>query len=138
MGAVTAREQIYVRTEQHQRLVDVIMRRAEIILEADERKGLLFRAAQIYEEMLESPDEAIRVYQTVFDIDDADPRAIDALERLYNQSGSEPHASQARDLADLIVEGAAFDGKDPVLSPESFDKVLRMFEPHRRGTEVAG
>jgi DNA-binding MarR family transcriptional regulator len=53
------------------------------------------------------------------------------LERLYNQSGPEPHASQARDLADMIVESAAFDGKDPVLSRESFDKVLRLFESHQ-------
>ena len=112
--AVGALEQIYVRTDKHQELVDVIMRRAEIILEADERKGLLFRAAQIYEELLGAPDEAIKVYQTVFDIDDADARAIDSLERLYIDH------SRWEALKDLY-------GRKVELSPELDDKKAIYF-----------
>ena len=59
------------------------------------------------------------------------------VERLYSQLGAEPHASQARDLVDMIVEGAAFDGRDPVLSRESFDRVLRMSTLLQGGKEPA-
>ena len=59
------------------------------------------------------------------------------VERLYSQLGIEPRASQARDLVDMIVEGAAFDGCDPVLSRESFDRVLRMSVLLPEGKEPA-
>ena len=83
IDAVTALELIYMRTEAHQDLVDVIMKRVEIVLDPEERKQLLFRAAQIFDEMLQNPDESIRVYQMVLDIDDSDARAMDSLENLY-------------------------------------------------------
>jgi predicted ATPase with chaperone activity len=59
------------------------------------------------------------------------------LERLYSQGEPEPHASQARDLIDMIVESAAFDGREPVLNPESFDMVYHMFAPHVAETDIA-
>ncbi|MCC6747689.1 MAG: tetratricopeptide repeat protein [Deltaproteobacteria bacterium] len=83
LAAVEALEQIYLRAEAHEQLVEVLLRKAEIVMAADERKALFFRAAQIYEDVLEDLDAAIRVYQMVFDIDDADTTTIEALERLY-------------------------------------------------------
>jgi len=49
------------------------------------------------------------------------------VEQLYGRPGFKPHASHARDLLDMIMEGAAFDGRDPVLDRESLDRILRMF-----------
>jgi tetratricopeptide (TPR) repeat protein len=83
LDAVNALEQIYIRQESHELLVSVILKKADIILEAQDRKGLFFRAAQIYEDVLEDMEEAIKVYQLVLDMDDADTTAIEALERLY-------------------------------------------------------
>ena len=59
------------------------------------------------------------------------------LERLYRRGEPEPHASQARDLIDMIVESAAFDSREPVLNPESFDTVSHMFAPHVAETDIA-
>jgi hypothetical protein len=54
--------------------------------------------------------------------------ALDCVvERLYSQPGMHPRASYARDLLDMVVESAAFDGEDPVLDQETFDRVFRMF-----------
>jgi tetratricopeptide (TPR) repeat protein len=83
LDAVNALEQIHIRTEAHEELVQVILKKAEIILEAEERKALFFRAAQIYEDVLENMEQAIKVYQQVLEIDDADTTAIESLERLY-------------------------------------------------------
>ena len=53
---------------------------------------------------------------------------IDRLvQRLYSQAGQEPRAAYARDLVDIVVESARFDNKEPVLSPEAFEKAFRLF-----------
>ena len=83
LEALNALEAIYMRTEAYPDLAAVILKKTEVILDAIERKSLFFRAAQIYEDVLENLDEAIRVYQLVLDIDDTDTTAIEALERLY-------------------------------------------------------
>ena len=36
-------------------------------------------------------------------------------------------ASHAKDIVDMILESAAFDGREPVLDVESFEKILPMF-----------
>jgi len=48
------------------------------------------------------------------------------VQRLYGQPALEPRASHARDLLDMVVESAAFDGRDPVLDREGVDRVLSM------------
>ena len=47
------------------------------------RRSCCFKAAQIYEEVLENADRAIDVYRQVLSLDENDRQAIDALERLY-------------------------------------------------------
>ena len=59
------------------------------------------------------------------------------VERLYSQREVEACASQSRDLVDRIVESAAFDGRDPVLDRESFDKILRVFVAQQEHREPA-
>ncbi|HEY5626292.1 MAG TPA: hypothetical protein VIT93_07365 [Dehalococcoidia bacterium] len=54
--------------------------------------------------------------------------AIDyAVERLFDEHSQKPRASDARGLVDILLESAAFDGTNPVLSRESFDKTLALF-----------
>src|SRR6185295_65431 len=51
--------------------------------EVAQKKELCFKAAQIYEEILENADRAIDVYRQILSVDENDRQAIDALERLY-------------------------------------------------------
>ncbi|MCA9664794.1 MAG: tetratricopeptide repeat protein, partial [Myxococcales bacterium] len=95
--AINALESIYIRSEQHVELVGVLLSKAEVILEADERKSLFFRAAQIYEDVLEQLDDAIKVYQQVLELDDTDTHAIESLERLYTR------LERWEDLKDVFV-----------------------------------
>ncbi|HEX3477210.1 MAG TPA: tetratricopeptide repeat protein, partial [Kofleriaceae bacterium] len=81
--AVSAIQAIHERTGDWPRLVDALKRKAEIIPEVDERKALLYRSAQIEEEVLSDPDAAIATFRQVLSIDDIDLVAMDALERLY-------------------------------------------------------
>lgn len=49
------------------------------------------------------------------------------VERLYSQPGANPRAAYARDLVEIVVEGAAYDEREPVLDDESFERALRLF-----------
>ncbi|HEX2570588.1 MAG TPA: tetratricopeptide repeat protein [Polyangia bacterium] len=83
LAAADALETIYLRTESYPKLVEVVLRKVEMIDDPAEKKQLCFKAAQIYEEVLENAEEAIRVFQMVLSFDENERAAIDALERLY-------------------------------------------------------
>jgi golgin subfamily B member 1 len=81
--AATAIQTIHERTGDWPKLVDVLTRKSEMLANVEERKQLLFRAAQIEEEVLHNHDAAIATFQQVLAIDDVDMTAMDALERMY-------------------------------------------------------
>ncbi len=84
--ALDALERLYLNAQRFQELVRVLEAKADILLDLWERKDLYYRIAEIKEEMLNSPEEAIATYRTLLDIDDEDQTALDALERLYQQT----------------------------------------------------
>ncbi|HEY5946714.1 MAG TPA: tetratricopeptide repeat protein [Kofleriaceae bacterium] len=81
--AATAIQTIHERTGDWTKLVDILKRKSEMLPNVEERKHLLFRAAQIEEEVLSNADAAIVMFRQVLQIDDVDMTAMDALERMY-------------------------------------------------------
>lgn len=81
--AATAIQTIHERTGDWPKLVDILKRKSEMLPNLEERKQLLFRAAQIEEEVLGNADAAIATFRQVLSIDDVDMTAMDALERMY-------------------------------------------------------
>jgi tetratricopeptide (TPR) repeat protein len=75
-------------------LVAVLEKRASLAYDPVEQSGLLARAGALYE-ALGRREDAIGAWQRVLGIDDGDPAALDALERLYAQAGAH------RDLAQI-------------------------------------
>jgi predicted ATPase with chaperone activity len=49
------------------------------------------------------------------------------VQRLYSEPRIKPRASYGRDLLEMLIEGAAFDGREPVLDQPSFDGIFKMF-----------
>jgi predicted ATPase with chaperone activity len=49
------------------------------------------------------------------------------VEKLYAEPRITPRASYGRDLLEMVLESASFDGREPVLDQASFDAVFRMF-----------
>ncbi|MDB4961753.1 MAG: repeat-containing protein [Myxococcales bacterium] len=68
-------------------LVLVVARRAELSEDAGVRLVLLHRVAALYDEVLDDKPAAIKAYRNVLEVDDTDLAALDALERLYGESG---------------------------------------------------
>lgn len=85
LEAIDALEQIYRRTEAHEQLVAVLLQKATVVLDGGERKQLLYRAAQLEEELLERPEQALVIYRSVLENDPAEAPAIEALERIYTR-----------------------------------------------------
>ena len=52
-----------------------------------EQKQLAYRAAELYEDALGEPEQAIATWRHVLTLDDTDAAALDALERLYFAQG---------------------------------------------------
>jgi len=59
------------------------------------------------------------------------------VERLYSQPAVKPRAANARDLVEIIVEGGAYDEREPVLDDESFERAMGLFMCQRGADEPA-
>ncbi|HEY0253343.1 MAG TPA: tetratricopeptide repeat protein, partial [Kofleriaceae bacterium] len=105
--AATAIQTIHERTGDWPKLVDILKRKSELLPNLDERKQLLYRAAQIEEEVLGNSDAAIATFRQVLQIDDVDMVAMDALERMYVRlSRWEPLKDVYAKKADLAEDPA--------------------------------
>jgi len=65
LEAANALENIYLRANDYAHLVVLLLRKAEIVHDVAAKKELYFKAAHIYEEVLQSPEEATEVYRMV-------------------------------------------------------------------------
>ena len=82
-AAIDALIEVHRTTANYEQLVQAVTRKAEMVDEPDNRKKLLLYAADVRETLMEDADGAITLYQQVLALDDADRRALDALEKLY-------------------------------------------------------
>ncbi len=106
LPAANAIEQVHSRNADYGRLVEALLLKSEIVEGIDEKKALAFKAAQTFEDVLESPDRAIGVYRHILEWDDADATAMEALERLYIR------LERWQDLKDIYAKKAEL-AKDP-------------------------
>ncbi|MEO8800480.1 MAG: hypothetical protein ABI551_21485, partial [Polyangiaceae bacterium] len=72
--ALAALEQLFTRTERWTDLIGVIARRIDQAIEPDAREQLLVQTANIYDEKLENPTEAVSSYRKVLELDPANAR----------------------------------------------------------------
>ena len=69
-------------------LVTVLSRKADFARDVMEKKELLYRICEIWEDVLDRPDQAIQTYRRVLEEDPEDQNAIEALIRLYERTGN--------------------------------------------------
>ncbi len=83
LETVETLEELYRQLQDFAELVDVLVTKAELVEEAEDKKQLLYQAGTTYEDVLEQPEEAVDVYRRVLEVDDADQHAIDRLEVIF-------------------------------------------------------
>ncbi|MGE0785808.1 MAG: tetratricopeptide repeat protein [Sandaracinaceae bacterium] len=83
IDSANALERLFQMAERYEELAAILLRKAEILDIPDEQKSHLFRAAAIYEDLLERPTDAIAVYQKALEVDPEDVGALDKLIELH-------------------------------------------------------
>ena len=83
LAAAEALEGLFRASERFADLSQVLQRKAEILDDPSDKKGALFQAAAIEEDVLERPEAAIAVYLKILEIDIDDLKAVDALITRY-------------------------------------------------------
>ena len=140
LEAANALEQLYLRGGDYANLVQLLQRKAEIVDGAAEKKALYYRAAQLYEEVLEDLESSVKVFQHVLSVDDADSAALDQLERLYIRLGrwndlkniyakkAELAATPAEKKQMLFVLGQVYDRElgDPERAVETYSSIIDL------------
>ena len=81
--ALAALEQLFTRTQRWKDLIGVVERRIEQTNDARDREALYGSMAQIYDERLGRPDDAVAAYKKVLEIDPGSERALKALDDLF-------------------------------------------------------
>ncbi len=99
--ATAALARLYEEEERWADLRDTLRGRAEWV-DADERKALLARVAQLEEERLGARDAALATWRDVLTDDPEDVAALDALERIYLTLGQLPGQERWPDLIEVL------------------------------------
>ena len=80
---VDALEALYFKLQAWEELVGLLLNKVEAAEDLDSQKELLFRAAGLFEEVIDDRDRAVETYRMISELDPGDGRCIQALERLY-------------------------------------------------------
>ncbi|MCH9682129.1 MAG: hypothetical protein K0V04_11895, partial [Deltaproteobacteria bacterium] len=149
--ATEALESIYLRQDDYEPLVNLLVSQADRIEEGSARDELLLRAAEINRTGLERPEESIRLYERLSGDALAQPEVQQVLEPLYEAAGRyrELAAHLNRKLAQLegkpavdthLRLGRLYGEKldDPEEGIRHLSTALRMDPDHAVGTEELG
>ena len=93
-------------------LAEVVEQKLSVLEDTGARRETLFRLGSLFEEVIDDPDTAIDTYQRVLAEDEANSRAVDALQRIYRNVG------RHQDLAALLegqLETVEGDGRTPLV-----------------------
>lgn len=80
--ALAALEQLYVRTQRWDDLIGVIQRRIDLAHEPEAREALYMSMAQVQDERLGKPTDAVNSYRKVLELDPQSARALAALDAI--------------------------------------------------------
>jgi tetratricopeptide (TPR) repeat protein len=139
LDAATSLERLYQLAERYEDLASIYLAKARMLDTPDEQKEYLFRAAGIYEDILERPTDAIGVYRKVLETDPEDVNALDKLIELYLKLEKWPELLEVytakADIVDvderkrIFVEmGAVFEREvgDPDKAIDTYQRILEI------------
>jgi golgin subfamily B member 1 len=83
LAAIDKLVELYLRLEQWENLLLIYTRKADVVVDPDEKKALFAEVGAVYERELAQVDKAIDIYQRILEIDPDDLAAINRLDALY-------------------------------------------------------
>ncbi len=110
----------------------LLVRQAELTLEADKVKAVRHRAAEVAKDKLADDTAAIELYDTIFEDDPDDKKAADALRQLYAKTGRNKDLlsllSRLVDMADSPAARSALRLESAQICLEKLDSVAEATE----------
>jgi tetratricopeptide (TPR) repeat protein len=85
--ALQAMDALYRRTGHWEELIGVFRKRIELAQDGGDREAIYAQMAQVYEEKLGKPDDAIAAYREVLALDPTSQVALHSLDGLFTRSG---------------------------------------------------
>ena len=95
--AIASLERLYLASEAWTELVGIYQRKIESLMDADERRTVIFQMAYVYEAKVEEAFEAVAAYRSVLDENPDDIEALVALNRLYTNEKMWPDLLEIMD-----------------------------------------
>lgn len=83
--AIEALEDIYMAEDRWRDLIDLLDRKVEFTYEPDDILSIRHRQARLWETQIGDIDAAVRVYREALDVDSTYKKALDALERIFEE-----------------------------------------------------
>jgi golgin subfamily B member 1 len=130
LEAANALERIYVRSSDYERLVWLLERKMAMVDAIEEKKELGFKAAKVYEEVLDNPDKAIQVFREILLADEGERDALENLERLYIR------LSRWSDLKDVYAKKAEL-AADPAEKKQMLFVLGQVYDRELQDAEKA-
>ena len=140
LEAATALERLFQLSERYEDLAKIYLTKSKMLTSPDEQKDYLYRAAAIYEELLERPHDAIAVYHQALEIDPEDLTSLDKLIELnLRLENWEKLLEVYTQKADIVVDpdekkrlytevGAVYEQelKDNAKAIDSYQRILEI------------
>ncbi|HEX6239251.1 MAG TPA: tetratricopeptide repeat protein [Polyangiales bacterium] len=82
---ISALETLYRVRSRYPELLSVLRRKVELTNDLNQKEELLVQMADVHREQLGEPQESIARYREILELDPASPRALAALDTLYEQ-----------------------------------------------------
>ena len=121
-------------------LINVLKRSEELAPTKEDRLAIRYRAAGIWEQQLENPDQAIAVFKTVLDEDSTHTLALKALERLFTSLNRPEELLKIFEQMVLLAssgdEAVRLLGKIASTYEESFEDLRSATNAHERMLQV--
>jgi len=142
LGALDSLELIYLAEENYDELLEVLGRRVNIASDNKEKIAIYRKISDIWQEKFGQRDMAVSYLEKVLEIDSGDIQAIEALERVYRESGDwqalvgayQRHIDQTADADEVVricIECGRIYGEklgDSTAAISFFQKALQIDE----------
>ncbi|MBO6939656.1 MAG: tetratricopeptide repeat protein [Deltaproteobacteria bacterium] len=140
LEAATSLERLFQLNERYEELAQIYLKKAQILPSLEEQKQYLYRAATLYEELLERPQDSIKVYHQALELDPEDLPSMDKLIELNLRLEQwEPLLEIYNQKAEIVFDpeekkrlysevGAVFEQelKDNAKAIDSYQRILEI------------
>jgi tetratricopeptide (TPR) repeat protein len=139
-ASADALERLFQQAERYEDLAGIYKRKAKMVPAAADQREQLVKAAAIYEDILDKPNDAIAAYQQVLEVDPADVESIDRLIELQMQLGKwasllESYERKAEVVSDAEVRRSLFTAMGQVYESQLAD-ADKAIDAYQRALEI--